>query len=98
MDSNIFQFVTLATAIGGIVGTGVGYHRLERERLRTLKHAHEDAVILADKPITQTLVSRTSDMMCCVGTLGMSSLYGMIVYPLVPPIILPYVVACDMKK
>lgn len=98
MDNWIFRYISLASAVGGIIGTAVGYQRVQNHREATVQRAKEDGAIMSNNPDTQDIVAKTSDIARCIGTLGLSSLYGMIVYPLIPPIALPFVVRRDMTK
>lgn len=96
MDNTIFTTVSALTAVGGILGTGIGLYRLQRDRATTLDHASEDAQRVAPK--CQGFVQTTSDMSRVVGTLGLSTLKGMVLYPMTPPFLLPFVLKNDIYK
>ena len=98
MDSNTFAYVTLASALGGVLGNVVGYKRLVRERDLDLKRAQIDGNELAVNPETRDFVTKVSDVGRVVGSMAMSGLYGNLVYPLIPPFILPFVIKRDLSK
>ena len=98
MDDTIFTYVSALTAVGGMIGTGIGLYRLNRDRPLTRASASIDANVLADTHQGKTLVQKTSDITRVMGTIGMNSLKGMVMYPLTPPILLPFLLRSDINK
>lgn len=93
--NSFFQIGSFAPlAFGGILGTYVGYRRLQDHPKRTnVIMTDEHGTIVPSK--THTAVSSIADYFRSIGILGYNSVYGMVVYPMIPTLALPYVIARD---
>lgn len=89
--TNIFNFSPYVPLVaGGVLGSYLGVRRVQ--------HYHAPAAVAAsDSQSTRTVVSGISNHLRSVGVIGYNSLYGMLVYPLVPPVLLPYVLRHDLR-
>ena len=96
MDNFTFTFVSAAAALGGAIGTAVGYKKLASERehdkvmmAEKINEAEEKAPMhvhfnpRTDRNMNAAMLYAT-DFTRTVGYLGYHSLYGMIVYPWMP--------------
>jgi|SRR6478609_8880883 len=100
MDDYTFKFVSIVAAAGGALGTLVGYNKLRRERNAMLVDRDTDGknVNITNSELSQVEKSVVAthhdnldrklrcanDFARTIGYLGMHTLFGMILYPLMP--------------
>ena len=87
MENSTFEIVSLLAAAGGALGTLAGYNKLKKMRFEeaAVKSRAEDAVVLSN---SEKAVVLTHDFARTIGYLGAHSIYGMIMYPLMPAVML----------
>lgn len=90
MDEWTFRIVSVATAIGGAVGTWVGYEKLRQERQQRPLETNSD-------DNQKQCVRVASDFTRTIGYLGFHSLVGATVYPWISPILLPGFLRRDLR-
>ena len=95
MDDLTFTFVSAAAALGGALGTAVGYKKLLQDREFTKasieKKVHENNPIenspnvsmRTEQNVNKAMLYAT-DFTRTIGYLGYHSVYGMVVYPWMP--------------
>ncbi len=81
MDDLTFKFVAHAAAVGGIIGSYVGYQKMSEEREQERVKNVEPLV-----PLTRTeqVTNFATDFTRTIGNMGMHTVYGMVKYPFMP--------------
>jgi hypothetical protein len=109
MDDFTFTLVSGAAAVGGALGSFVGFRKLlrdrevtklkvldESERLNPLEHSHH--VSKKTEENVTDVMAHVNDFTRTIGYIGFHSLYGMVVYPWMPLYVLGSMVKRDMKR
>lgn len=81
MDSLSFVWVSGMAAVGGAIGTFVGFRKLAGIRQEELVVEKANSVVVSNP---QKMIIYTSDFARTLGYLGAHSIYGMVVYPWMP--------------
>jgi len=103
MEDTTFTLVSMFAALGGAIGTAVGYRTLlkerqdAKERLQAEVKRTENALEVHPSTSSEQMLVKGVDFARTIGYLGYYSLYGMIVYPMMPLYAIPRIIRQDAK-
>jgi len=102
MDDLTFTFVSTAAAIGGALGTMVGFRRLQEKRLqegreKVLKPGETVVERNQNRLFGVSTMHYANDFSRTIGYLATYSMYGMVVYPWMPLYMLGGIVRRNSK-
>jgi len=84
--------------VGGLLGSLVGFKKLDAHRLEDKAQIDQKFGSSIQDNNIRSFVDTAIDTTRSVGYIGLHGMWGSLVYPMVPPVLLPYLIKSDLKR